>query len=172
MIIKLIIAGAFDAGIPTVSIFSEADRTAMHVKMADDAVCVGPAPPRDSYLSISSILEAAKDTGAMAIHPGYGFLSESEHFVSACKSAGLTFVGPPEDAIRAMGNKSNSKEIMTAAGIEVVPGYHGPRLTLEEYQREAERIGFPILIKANLGGGGKGMKIANGQADLQVPKHH
>lgn len=140
----------------------------MHVKMADDAICIGPAPPRQSYLSIPSILEAAKATGTGSIHPGYGFLSESDRFVHACKCANMTFVGPPEDAIRAMGNKSNSKDIMTAAGIDVVPGYHGPKLTLEEYHREAERIGFPVLIKAVLGGGGKGMKIASCQADLQV----
>lgn len=143
----------------------------MHVKMADEAVCIGPAPPRQSYLSIPSILEAARRTGARSIHPGYGFLSESDRFVKACIGAGITFVGPPEGAIRAMGNKSNSKDIMTAAGIDVVPGYHGPELTLAEYHKEAERIGFPVLIKAVLGGGGKGMKIANCQADLQVQHH-
>eukprot|EP00892_Ulva_mutabilis_P010600 jgi/Ulvmu1/7912/UM004_0144.1 len=162
-----VITTAKRLGLPTVSVFSEADRSAMHVRMADDAVCIGPAPPKDSYLCIPAILEAAKRTGARAIHPGYGFLSESERFVRACTDAGLTFVGPPEHAISAMGNKSNSKDIITAAGIDVVPGYHGPKLTLEEYQEEAERIGFPILIKAVLGGGGKGMKIATCQADLQ-----
>ncbi|MBI1395395.1 MAG: acetyl-CoA carboxylase biotin carboxylase subunit [Betaproteobacteria bacterium] len=146
-------------GIRTVAVHSEADARAMHVSVCDEAFLIGPPAARDSYLRSDRILEAAQRAGADAIHPGYGFLSENADFAEAVEGAGLVFVGPPASAIRAMGSKSNSKAIMAAAGVPLVPGYHGESQDAEELATEAGRIGYPVLIKASAGGGGKGMRI-------------
>lgn len=145
-------------GIQTVAVYSEADANAQHVKACDEAVLIGGPAPRDSYLQWARILAAAKATGAEAVHPGYGFLSENEAFAQACADAGVVFIGPPPSAIQAMGLKAESKRLMEAAGVPLVPGYHGADQDPALLQREAERIGYPVLIKASAGGGGKGMR--------------
>ena len=145
-------------GIRCVAVFSEADAGALHVAMADEAHPIGPAPAAQSYLRADRILDAARTSGAEAIHPGYGFLSENAEFAEACAAAGIAFVGPPPAAIRAMGSKAESKRIMAAAGVPVVPGYHGEAQDDALLASEAARIGFPVLIKASAGGGGKGMR--------------
>jgi 3-methylcrotonyl-CoA carboxylase alpha subunit len=153
-------------GIQTVAVYSDADRDAMHVAMCDDAYYIGGAAPKDSYLLGDKILEIAKQIGAQAIHPGYGFLSENEDFARKCATAGVVFIGPPPDAIEAMGLKSESRRLMQKAGVPLVPGYHGVDQDEGLLAREAERIGFPVLIKASAGGGGKGMKVANNAAEF------
>jgi 3-methylcrotonyl-CoA carboxylase alpha subunit len=155
-------------GIRIVAVYSEADRDALHVTLADEARAIGPAPARQSYLSIPAILEAANKSGADAIHPGYGFLSENADFADACAAAGIVFVGPPASAIRAMGSKSAAKALMEKAGVPLVPGYHGDVQTPERLRAEAERIGFPVLIKASAGGGGKGMKAVREAAEFDA----
>ena len=154
-----IIRTARRMGLRTVAVFSDADRDALHVGLADEARPIGPAPARDSYLSIDRIVEAARFAGAEAIHPGYGFLSENADFAEACRAAGLVFVGPPPAAIRAMGSKAAAKGLMARAGVPLVPGYHGEDQNPDLLAREAERIGYPVLIKASAGGGGKGMRV-------------
>ncbi|XP_023750744.1 methylcrotonoyl-CoA carboxylase subunit alpha, mitochondrial [Lactuca sativa] len=146
-------------GIQTVAVYSDADRHSLHVKSADEAVRIGPPPARSSYLNSSSIIEAAVRTGAQAIHPGYGFLSENADFAQLCENEGFTFVGPPASAIREMGDKSASKRIMGAAGVPLVPGYHGHEQDIDVMKSEADKIGYPVLIKPTHGGGGKGMRI-------------
>ena len=146
-------------GIRTVAVYSDADANAKHVAACDEAVHIGGNAPRDSYLRSERILEAARATGAQAIHPGYGFLSENEEFAQACADAGLAFIGPPASAIKAMGLKAESKQLMEKAGVPLVPGYHGADQDPALLKREADRIGYPVLIKASAGGGGKGMRI-------------
>lgn len=146
-------------GIRTVAVHSEADAHARHVQACDEAVCIGPASPRESYLRADRILEVAKATGAQAVHPGYGFLSENEGFAQACLDAGIAFIGPPPSAIAAMGSKSAAKALMEKAGVPLVPGYHGDRQEPDFLLAQAQDIGFPVLIKASAGGGGKGMRI-------------
>jgi 3-methylcrotonyl-CoA carboxylase alpha subunit len=146
-------------GIATVAVYSDADATALHVRLADEAVRLGPAPVRESYLDGARVIAAALATGADAIHPGYGFLSENADFAEACTAAGLKFVGPPAAAIRAMGGKSAAKALMEAADVPVVPGYHGADQAVTTLQSAAERIGYPVLLKASAGGGGKGMRV-------------
>jgi 3-methylcrotonyl-CoA carboxylase alpha subunit len=146
-------------GIRTVAVYSDADAHAKHVAACDEAVHIGGNAPRDSYLRSERILEAARSTGAQAIHPGYGFLSENEDFAQACADAGLVFIGPPAAAIKAMGLKAESKQLMEKAGVPLVPGYHGAAQDPGLLRREADRIGYPVLIKASAGGGGKGMRI-------------
>ncbi|WP_119677687.1 acetyl/propionyl/methylcrotonyl-CoA carboxylase subunit alpha [Indioceanicola profundi] len=153
-------------GLRTVAVHSDADAGARHVAMADMAVNIGPAPARDSYLRVDAILDAARLTGAQAIHPGYGFLSENAAFADACARAGLVFVGPPASAIRAMGGKSKAKALMEQAGVPLVPGYHGEDQNPDLLKAEADRIGYPVLIKASAGGGGKGMKVAATAAEF------
>ncbi len=145
-------------GIRTVAVYSAADANARHVRACDEAVHIGASAPRDSYLRWERILEAAKATGAQAVHPGYGFLSENEDFAQACADAGLLFIGPPPSAIRDMGSKAAAKSLMEKAGVPLVPGYHGQDNDPALLQREADRIGYPVLIKASAGGGGKGMR--------------
>ena len=145
-------------GIQTVAVYSDADRDAQHVQACDEAVHIGGSAPRDSYLQWQRILEAAQATGAQAVHPGYGFLSENEAFAQACADAGLVFIGPPPSAILAMGLKAESKRLMEAASVPLVPGYHGADQDPALLKREADRIGYPVLIKASAGGGGKGMR--------------
>ena len=154
-----IIRTARRLGIRTVAVFSDADRHALHVQQADAAYPIGPAPARDSYLNIPNILAAARKAQADAIHPGYGFLSENADFAEATAAAGLTFIGPPPAAIRAMGSKSAAKTLMATAGIPLVPGYHGPDQNPAHLVDQAATIGYPILIKASAGGGGKGMRV-------------
>ncbi|HEX7390688.1 MAG TPA: biotin carboxylase N-terminal domain-containing protein, partial [Acidiphilium sp.] len=151
-------------GIRSVAVYSEADAHAAHVAAADVAICIGPAPARESYLDGAKIIEAAKRTGAAAIHPGYGFLSENAGFAEACAEAGLIFIGPPGPAIRAMGSKSAAKALMEKAGVPLVPGYHGAEQEPAFLAEQAGKIGYPVLIKASAGGGGKGMRVVN-QAD-------
>jgi 3-methylcrotonyl-CoA carboxylase alpha subunit len=155
-------------GLRTVAVYSEADRGATHVAMADDAVLLGPAPARDSYLNIERVLEAARQTGAEAIHPGYGFLSENAGFAEACAKAGLVFVGPTAEMMTAMGSKSGSKGLMERAGVPLVPGYHGEDQDEAVLAKAADRIGFPVLVKASAGGGGRGMRVVHSAAELSA----
>lgn len=161
-----VIRACRDRGVNTVAVFSEADRNALHVRYADEAYCIGPAPSRESYLRIDKLLEVAHISGAEAIHPGYGFLSEREEFAEACEAEGITFIGPPAHAIRAMGDKVQARRAMMAAGVPVVPGT--PQgLNDEDAANAAEQIGYPILIKAAAGGGGKGMRTVRKAEDLE-----
>jgi len=161
-----VIRTAREFGIATVAIYSDADANALHVEMADEAVRVGPALSAQSYLNIEAIIKAALETGAEAIHPGYGFLSENAGFVDAVEAAGLTFIGPSAKAIRAMGLKDAAKALMEKAGVPVVPGYHGDNQDGAFLKSEADRIGYPVLIKARAGGGGKGMRRVDQTADF------
>jgi 3-methylcrotonyl-CoA carboxylase alpha subunit len=153
-------------GIRTVAVHSAADADARHVRLADEAVAIGPAPARESYLVGERIVEAARETGAQAVHPGYGFLSENADFAEACARAGVVFIGPPASAIRAMGSKSAAKALMARAGVPLTPGYHGEDQDPELLAREARRIGYPVLIKASAGGGGRGMRRVDAPADF------
>jgi 3-methylcrotonyl-CoA carboxylase alpha subunit len=153
-------------GVRTIAVYSEADRGALHARLADEAVLVGPAAARESYLDAGRILSVARATGAQAIHPGYGFLSENAAFARACREAGVVFVGPPEDAILRMGSKSEARRLMSAAGVPVLPGYDDDDQSAERLVREAGRLGFPLLIKPTAGGGGKGMRIVRVAEDL------
>jgi len=153
-----VIATARRLGLRTVAVHSEADAGARHVRLADEAVLIGPAPARESYLVVERIVEAARATGAEAVHPGYGFLSENPALAEACAAAGIVFVGPPPAAMRAMGSKSAAKALMEKAGVPLTPGYHGENQEPAFLLGQAERIGFPVLIKASAGGGGKGMR--------------
>ena len=153
-------------GIKTVAVYSEADANARHVRLADEAVLIGPAPARESYLVIERIIAAAQQTGAQAIHPGYGFLAENEDFCDACERAGIVFIGPPVAAIRAMGSKSEAKKLMEAAGVPLTPGYHGDDQDAAVLHAQADAIGYPVLIKAAAGGGGKGMRLVERSEDF------
>jgi len=155
-------------GIATVAVYSDADARSRHVALADEAFRIGPPEAKDSYLRGDRILQAAKSSGASAIHPGYGFLSENAEFAERCGRAGITFVGPPPEAIRAMGDKSAAKTMMERAGVPLVPGYHGGNQAREFLLDEAERIGFPVLIKAAAGGGGKGMRAVEHKAEFDA----
>jgi acetyl-CoA carboxylase biotin carboxylase subunit len=158
--------------IATVAVFSEADRDALHVRMADEAVAIGPPPAKDSYLVVDKILEAARLTGADAVHPGYGFLSENAGFAEACAAAGITFIGPPPAAIRGMGGKTSARALMQAAGVPVVPGDNGPDgngfATLEQAKAAAAAIGYPVMLKAAAGGGGRGMRLVDSEDKLEA----
>ena len=153
-------------GIATVAVYSEADRNALHAELADEAWPIGPAPARDSYLNIAAILDAARNSGAEAVHPGYGFLSENADFAEACEVAGIVFIGPPASAMRTMGSKAAAKDLMQRHGVPLVPGYHGDDQNPARLLDEAERIGFPVLIKASAGGGGRGMRAVDSTAEF------
>ena len=155
-------------GIRTVAVYSDADANSRHVAACDEAVHIGGPAPRDSYLRAERILQAARDTGAQAVHPGYGFLSENEGFAQACADAGIAFVGPPASAIAAMGSKSAAKTLMEKAGVPLVPGYHGDNQDPAFLHEQADQIGYPVLIKASAGGGGKGMRIVEASADFDA----
>jgi 3-methylcrotonyl-CoA carboxylase alpha subunit len=155
-------------GIATVAVYSAADANARHARLADEAVAIGPAAARDSYLVGERIIEAARRTGAEAIHPGYGFLSENEDFAAACERAGIVFIGPPASAIRAMGSKSAAKALMEKAGVPLTPGYHGANQDSSFLAGQAQRIGYPVLIKASAGGGGKGMRRVDRAEDFDT----
>jgi 3-methylcrotonyl-CoA carboxylase alpha subunit len=163
-----VIRSARAMGLRTVAVYSEADRDAMHVAMADEAVLLGPARARDSYLNIERVLEAAKQTGAEAVHPGYGFLSENAEFAQACLDAGLVFVGPTAAMMTAMGSKSGSKQLMEKAGVPLVPGYHGEAQDETILAQAADKIGFPVLVKASAGGGGRGMRVVKSAGELSA----
>ncbi len=163
-----VIATARRLGIYTVAVYSEADAGARHTRLADEAWPIGPAPARQSYLVVEKILDVARRSGAEAIHPGYGFLSENAGFAAACKQASVVFIGPPEAAIRAMGSKAESKTLMERSGVPLVPGYHGEAQDLARLKRAAAEIGYPVLIKASAGGGGKGMRIVGSAEEIEA----
>src|SRR5262245_48776636 len=153
-------------GLRMVAVFSDADREAAHVLLADQAELIGPAPAKDSYLRIDAIIDAARMSGAEAIHPGYGFLSENADFAQACADAGLIFVGPSAETIRLMGSKSAAKALMQSSGVPVVPGYHGEDQGISTLAAAADRIGYPVLVKASAGGGGRGMRLVDSADEL------
>ena len=159
-------ATAKKLGVLTVAVYSDADRFAKHVSVCDEAIYIGGSAPKDSYLRWERILEAAKQTGAQAIHPGYGFLSENDEFAQACVDAGLVFIGPPASSITAMGLKAESKRLMEAANVPLIPGYHGTNQDPDFLHSEADKIGYPVLIKASSGGGGKGMRLVEKTEDF------
>ena len=161
-----VIRTARKLGYATVAVFSDADRHAPHVQQADEAVHIGPSPAAESYLSVANLLEAARKTGADAVHPGYGFLSENAGFAQACMDAGLVFIGPPASAIEAMGNKAKAKRRMIAAGVPCAPGYLGDEQNDARLIDEANTLGFPLLVKAVAGGGGRGMRMVREAAEL------
>jgi acetyl-CoA carboxylase biotin carboxylase subunit len=156
-----VIRACRELGIATVAVYSEADRESLHVRFADDDVCIGPAPGRQSYLNIPRIIAAAEITGADAIHPGYGFLAENAEFAEICKASNITFIGPSAEQIRAMGDKASARRLAKEAGVPTVPGSEGILCDVEEAGTVADGIGFPVIIKATAGGGGKGMRIAH-----------
>jgi acetyl-CoA carboxylase biotin carboxylase subunit len=155
-----VIRACRELGVQTVAVYSEADRESLHVRFADDDVCIGPAPARDSYLKIPRLIAAAEITGADAIHPGYGFLAENAEFAETCTASNITFIGPTADQIRVMGDKASARKAMAAVGVPIVPGTPGPVEDVDEALVFAKKIGFPVIIKAAAGGGGKGMRVA------------
>ena len=161
-----VILACKELGIKTVAVHSTADVDALHVKFADEDVCIGPPASRDSYLNISAVLSAAEITGAEAVHPGYGFLSENAHFAEVCREVGMTFIGPSPDVIRRMGDKAEAIRTVRAAAVPTIPGSGGIIETEEQAKEIAERIGYPVLIKASAGGGGRGMRIVNEPDEL------
>lgn len=162
-----IIRACKEMNIKTVAVYSEADKDALHTKLADEAVCIGPAESSKSYLNIKAIIEAASITGADSIHPGFGFLSENSKFAKICEESNIKFIGPKSDVIELLGNKSNSKKLMKEAGVPVIPGSDGSIKSLDEVRKLAEEIGYPIMIKAAAGGGGKGIRIVNFPEELE-----
>ncbi|MEG0692808.1 MAG: acetyl-CoA carboxylase biotin carboxylase subunit [Oscillospiraceae bacterium] len=162
-----IIRACRELGVRTVAVFSEADRGALHAEIADEAICIGPASSKDSYLNVKSILAACEVTGAQAIHPGFGFLSENSGFARNCKKCGVTFIGPDAESIDLMGDKATAKTTMKNAGVPVVPGSDGVVKTLEDAKKIAEEIGYPIMIKASAGGGGRGIRLVNDKSELE-----
>jgi acetyl-CoA carboxylase biotin carboxylase subunit len=155
-----IIRACREMGIKTVAVYSEADKESLHTQLADEAICIGPAPSSQSYLNMERIMSATLVSGADAIHPGFGFLSENARFAEICEQCNVTFVGPDSKVIRSLGNKQIARNTMTAAGVPVIPGTDGPVMDVETGEKEAQRIGYPVIIKAALGGGGKGMRTA------------
>ncbi len=160
-----VIRACRELGIPSVAVYSEADRSSMHVRLADEAVCIGPAPARESYLNMDAVLAACEITKADAVHPGYGFLSENEDFAAACAKAKVTFIGPSPEAILKLGNKVEARAVAKKAGVPLVPGTDGP--VRGDFRKEAERIGFPLMIKAAAGGGGKGLRRVTNVEELE-----
>src|SRR5262245_31591358 len=164
-----VIRACRDMGLGTVAVYSECDRAALHVRMADEAWPIGPSAPRESYLRIDRILDAARQSGADAVHPGYGFLAENEDFAAACRDAGLVFIGPTAEAITLMGSKTAARQLAKRAGAPVVPGTEDPLsedVSADEVQRIAAGIGYPVMLKAVAGGGGKGMRLVSALDDL------
>ena len=155
-----------EMGIPTVAVYSEADKDSLHAKLADEAICIGPAPSQKSYLNIKNILEAAVLTGSDGIHPGFGFLAENAKFAKMCEESNIKFIGPKYNVIELMGNKSNSKDLMRANGVPVIPGSNGSIKSIKEAMEIAKKIGYPIMIKAAAGGGGKGIRLVKSEAEL------
>ena len=162
-----IIRACREMGIETVAVYSEADAEALHTKLADEAICIGPAPSSQSYLSMENIISATVVSGADAIHPGFGFLSENSKFAELCEQCGITFIGPDADVIDKMGNKSHARKTMMDAGVPVVPGTKEPVYDAETGKKLAEEIGYPVMIKASSGGGGKGMRVAANEDEFE-----
>lgn len=162
-----VIRACRDLGILSVAVYSEADKEALHAQIADEAVCIGPAPSKDSYLNISNIIEAAIGAGAQAIHPGYGFLSENADFARACAENGLVFIGPKEETIRALGDKTSARDMAREAGVPLAEGSDGIVETIEDAAHCAEKIGYPVMLKASAGGGGKGIRVAEDETQLK-----
>ena len=162
-----IIRACREMGIETVAVYSEADKEALHTQLADEAVCIGPAASKDSYLNMESIISATLVSGADAIHPGFGFLSENEKFAELCEKCRITFIGPPSGVIRKMGNKTEARTTMVEAGVSVIPGWNESISSVEEAKTIADDLGYPVIIKAALGGGGKGMRTAFSEAELE-----
>jgi len=162
-----IIRACKEMGISTVAVYSEADKTALHTKLADEAICIGPADPRKSYLNIKNILEAANVTGADSIHPGFGFLSENASFAKMCEESNIKFIGPSYNVIDFMGNKTNAKELMKKAGVPTVPGSDGKLNNIKEAKEIAKKVGYPVMLKASSGGGGKGIRLCNNEKELE-----
>lgn len=163
-----IIRACRELGVKTVAVYSTADKTALHAQIADEAVCIGPAPSKDSYLNSKALLAACEITGAQAIHPGFGFLSENSHFVRLCDKCGIKFIGPGADAMDAMGDKANAKKTMIENDVPVVPGSDGVVGTLEEAQEIAAKIGYPVMVKASAGGGGRGIRLVEKPEELEA----
>src|SRR5436190_24278634 len=163
-----IIRACRELNIATVAVFSEADRESLHVRLADESVCIGPPPPAQSYNYIARLISAAEVTGVDALHPGYGFLSENAHFVEVCESCKFTFIGPSPEMIRRMGDKAEAKRTMKTAGLPMVPGSEGVLAEVDEATGVAREIGFPVIIKAAAGGGGRGMRIAWDEKTLRL----
>lgn len=162
-----VIRACKELGIKTVAVYSQADADSLHIRFADEAVCIGSPPSRESYLNISRIIAAAEITGADAIHPGYGFLAENEDFAEICESSGIKFIGPSAESIRLMGDKATAKETMKSAGVPVIPGSDGTISDLEEAKLFAKKIGYPVIIKATAGGGGKGMRVVHDEDEFE-----
>lgn len=162
-----VIAACKDLGIPTVAVYSQPDRSALHVRHADQALCIGPARSAESYLHIPAMISAAEITQVDAIHPGYGFLAENARFAEICEESGITFIGPNPEAIRLMGDKAKARSAMDAAGVPILPGSAEPLSSIEKARAEAERIGYPVILKASAGGGGRGMRIVRTPKDLE-----
>lgn len=166
-----VIRACKELGIKTVAVYSDVEKEALHVRLADEAVCIGPANSAQSYLNIPSILSAAEITDSEAVHPGYGFLSENPHFAEACATSGITFIGPAPENIRIGGDKAKARQMMKRRGIPVVPGSDGPVISEELAMKVAKKIGFPVIIKASAGGGGRGMRIVNEESGLEQAFH-
>lgn len=162
-----IIRACRELGIKTVAIFSTADKNALHAKIADEAVCIGPAATKDSYLNVKAIIAACEITGAEAIHPGFGFLSENADFVRMCKKCGIEFIGPDAESIDMLGDKASAKATMKAAGVPVIPGTDGAVKSMDEAKKAAEEIGYPLMVKASAGGGGRGIRLVNSADELE-----
>ena len=162
-----VISACKELGIKTVAVYSDVEKEALHVRLADEAVCIGPANSAQSYLNIPGILSAAEITDSEAVHPGYGFLSENPHFAEACATSGITFIGPTPENIRVGGDKAKARQMMKRRGIPVVPGSDGPVISEELAMKVAKRIGFPVIVKASAGGGGRGMRIVNEESGLE-----
>ncbi len=161
-----VIAACKDLGVRTVAVYSEADRNALHVRFADEALCIGPARASESYLNVPAVISAAEITDVDAIHPGYGFLAENAAFAEVCEVSGVTFIGPSSAAIRMMGDKAQARKSMKAAGVPILPGVEDPLESVDEARKWADRIGYPVIIKASAGGGGRGMRIVRGPEDV------
>ncbi len=166
-----IIRACRELGIKTVAVYSDIEKDSMHVRLADEAVCIGPASSAQSYLNIPGILSAAEITDSEAVHPGYGFLSENPHFAEACHTSGITFIGPSTENIRLGGDKAKARQIMKRKGVPVVPGSDGPVLSEELAVKVAKKIGFPVIVKASAGGGGKGMRVVHEEKDMEQAFH-
>src|SRR5688572_6265099 len=162
-----VICACKDLGIRTVAVYSEADRNSLHVRFADEAVCIGPAKSARSYLDIPSVISAAEITNTDAIHPGYGFLSENADFAEVCETSGIVFIGPKPDVIRTMGLKQRARAAMKLAGVPILPGSEGVLRTVEEALELAEQIGYPVILKAAAGGGGRGMRVVRQPSELE-----
>ncbi len=162
-----IIRACRELGIQSVAVYSEADKDALHAQLADEAVCIGPAPSKDSYLNMENIISATINTGAEAIHPGFGFLSENQKFAKLCEECNITFIGPSSEIIRKMGNKTEARNTMIEAGVTVIPGWNQNVESVEEGKEIAVKLGYPVIVKAALGGGGKGMRVAMSEEEFE-----